>query len=179
MTGGWPHDERNVVTFGRLHLNTLSPTRNLTASAKATWTSRCVSAVWSYRRSRRNRMNINRSKVSKRDDGVRGTHHPDAGLPSDSARVGLDESQREASLADILLCCPPSTRRQGLTRVRQETAKDVAGGPCLAPSLNSCPLAAGQGPQARKGLSVTLSAFLLSVLSGNTPHAHAAGSRVR
>ena len=46
---------------------------------------------------------------------------------------------------------------------------------CLrsAPSSNSCPLAAGQGLNEEK-VSVTLSAFLLSVLSGNTPHAQVA-----
>ena len=42
-----------------------------------------------------------------------------------------------------------------------------------APSSNSCPLAAGQGLYEEK-VSVTLSAFLLSVLSGNTPHAQVA-----
>jgi len=42
-----------------------------------------------------------------------------------------------------------------------------------APSSNSCPLAAGQGLNEEK-VSVTLSAFLLSVLSGNTPHAQVA-----
>ena len=62
--------------------------------------------------------------------------------------------------------------------MRQENAKDVANVLRFAPSSNSCPLAAGQGLNEEK-VSVTLSAFLLSVLSGNTPHAQVADSRLR
>jgi hypothetical protein len=47
-----PRDEQRVVTFGRLYLNSLTPTRNLTprVAPKASWRSRCVGALSSFRR---------------------------------------------------------------------------------------------------------------------------------
>jgi hypothetical protein len=43
---GWSREEGSVVTFGRLHLNTLSPTRNYTPpGSKVTWMSRLVRAL--------------------------------------------------------------------------------------------------------------------------------------
>lgn len=50
MTVGW-QDEQDVVTFGRLYLNSLGPTRyrpvpvHHNGAAKATWTSRLLKAV--------------------------------------------------------------------------------------------------------------------------------------
>jgi hypothetical protein len=46
VTVGWSQDDRNVVTFGRLYLNTLAPTRNYTPpTSKVTWTSRLARAL--------------------------------------------------------------------------------------------------------------------------------------
>jgi hypothetical protein len=47
----WSRDEHSVVTFGRLYLNSLTPTRNLTPPvSKASWRSRCVGALSPFRR---------------------------------------------------------------------------------------------------------------------------------
>jgi hypothetical protein len=46
VTVGWFQNDRDVVTFGRLYLNTLAPTRNDTPPAsKVTWTSRLARAL--------------------------------------------------------------------------------------------------------------------------------------
>ena len=55
----------------------------------------------------------------------------------------------------------------------QENAKDVADDLHSATSSNGCRWQQAR-PQTKKRVSVTLSAFFLSVLSGNTPHAQAA-----
>ena len=41
----WSRDEHSVVTFGRLYLNTLAPTRNYMPVSKMTWTSRLARAL--------------------------------------------------------------------------------------------------------------------------------------
>jgi hypothetical protein len=42
----WPEDERSVVTFGRLYLNSLSPTRSFPPHARGAGSiSRCVGVL--------------------------------------------------------------------------------------------------------------------------------------
>jgi hypothetical protein len=75
---GWSADERNVVTFGRLYSNTLSPNRNFppydgpinVAASKPAWMSRCVEALSSCRQSRHSL--VRRVSISTKGDAERG-----------------------------------------------------------------------------------------------------------
>ena len=86
----WSRDEQSVVTFGRLYLNTLAPTRNYTPPAsKLTSISRLFTGPF-----------------DELDEGVASVtlayvvlHPPDAGLPTDSV-VDIDEGGRRESLTD-------------------------------------------------------------------------------
>ena len=58
-------------------------------------------------------------RCNKRDDGVRGSHPPDAGLPTDSVALGIDEGEHQASLIDN----PGRWRRQRGVKVRRGCVK--------------------------------------------------------
>ena len=108
-------------------------------------------------------------RCHKRDDGVCGASSTCAGLPTDSARVGLDESQREASLTASAGCC----RRQVASRSEpgcQEIANYMADASQVCATVEWLPHWRQARASMKKKISVTLSAFLSSVLSANTPH---------